>query len=80
MQLKWDQPLSDELASEWILISQQLTLSRNTVIPRRYFPGNKHGKSNDYALHVFAYAAITQVYGACVYLQHGSQTSWQNHE
>ena len=71
-QVPWDEPLSDELVSEWNQICSDMDACRNLTIDRRYFTSNDHSKRR---LHVFSDASM-KAYGAVAYMTQGHDVSF----
>ena len=72
-QLKWDEPLSPELTSQWHEVAPNIEAVATITFPRCFFPHSKMQSTTPY-LHVFTDAS-PKTYGAVSYITNGNQCS-----
>ena len=72
--IDWDEPLEATMKDKWSSIVDSLQKAIQVTIPRQYFPlDNDSDKVQE--LHTFADASL-KAYGAVVYIQYGSHTTF----
>ena len=72
LKLKWDQPLTPELITEWQRIAHDLKQTCTTCLPRKYFDFQPN---NQLVLHTFVDASL-KAYGAVVFLCNNTNSSF----
>ncbi|XP_053406522.1 uncharacterized protein LOC128559275 [Mercenaria mercenaria] len=68
---EWDEPLPDDIITEWCKIREDTAKATETKFSRRYFQGTT---PREVTLHVFCDAS-TKAYGSCAYLVSGCHST-----